>query len=368
MDAYTWNEIISNLPNTHLLQTWEWGQFKARYGWKPFHEVWRDELGKVVAAALILQRTIPIAGMAARVCMLYVPKGPLLADWEDAALRQRVLTDLRRFAQERRAFFIKIDSDVQLGTGVPGEPDAEDNPTGKEILGELKKTGWLFSKEQIQFRNTVMLDLQASEEEMLARMKQKTRYNIRLAKRKGVQVREGGPEDFSMLYYMFAETAVRDEFVIRHQGYYDDLWNAFYQAGKLKPIIAEVEGDPVAALMLFIFAGRAWYLTGMSRSVHREKMPNYLLQWEAMRAAKGAGCSVYDLWGAPDEFVETDALWGVYRFKRGLGGTVERHLGAWDLPIRPWLYRLYTQILPKVLGIMRGRGRANTKQDIQGGI
>jgi lipid II:glycine glycyltransferase (peptidoglycan interpeptide bridge formation enzyme) len=125
-----------------------------------------------------------------------------------------------------------------------------------------------------------------------------------------------------------------------------------------------VDGEAVAALIVFRFCGKAWYLYGMSRSLHREKMPNYLLQWEAMRRAKAAGCTVYDLWGAPEVFNESDPLWGVFRFKLGLGGVVHRTIGAWDLPIRPVLYRLYTHLLPRLLAIMRRRGQARTQQSI----
>jgi len=123
-----------------------------------------------------------------------------------------------------------------------------------------------------------------------------------------------------------------------------------------------VDGQPVAAIFLFYFAGRAYYLYGMSRDAQREKMPNHLLQWEAMRRAKAAGCKLYDLWGAPDVFDESDPMWGVFRFKEGLGGTVFRGLGAWDYTPSPVLYRLYTQTLPRVLDIMRARGKSRTRQ------
>ena len=137
-----------------------------------------------------------------------------------------------------------------------------------------------------------MIDLSPSEDEMLARMKQKTRYNVRLAGKKGVTVRTGTLEDLPMLYKMYAETSVRDGFVIRDEGYYQTVWQTFMQSEspKCEPLIAEVEGEPVAAIFVFYFAGRAYYIYGMSREAHREKMPNYLLQWEAMQRAKAAGC------------------------------------------------------------------------------
>jgi lipid II:glycine glycyltransferase (peptidoglycan interpeptide bridge formation enzyme) len=388
----TWNEHIASLPGAHLLQTSHWAQVKEKYGWKPHYLAWESASKpyvilrdpnlqpatcKLAAACLILQRAIPIGGFAARLSVLYAPKGPLL-DWSDIPLRQRVLSDLRDFAQHRGAIFLKVDPDLLLGTGIPGSQDNCPNDTGQAVLAELQAGGWRFSDEQIQFRNTALIDLTPSEEQLLAQMKQKTRYNIRLAERKGVTVRVGTPTDYGLLYRMYAETSVRDGFVIRDEAYYRTVWSKFQVESclsdepstfnlqpSIEPLIAEVEGEPVAAVVIFRFAGRAWYLYGMSRDAHREKMPNYLLQWEAIRRAKAAGCTIYDLWGAPDVFDESDAMWGVFRFKEGLGGQVARTLGAWDLPVRPFYYKLYTQILPQILDVMRRRGRQRTRSNAQ---
>jgi peptidoglycan pentaglycine glycine transferase (the first glycine) len=358
-----WNAMVAGLPGAHLLQTWQWGQEKARLGWQPLPFTWQDGSGHVQGAALILQRTIAAGGFALHPRLLYVPKGPLL-DWRNPGLRAAVLDDLQAFARRQQAIFIKIDPDVLLGCGVPGSAEAVEDAGGQAVAAELRQRGWRFSDEQVQFRNTVLIDLAPGEEELLGRMKQKTRYNIRLAQRKGVAVRPAVPGDLEMLYRMYAETSVRDGFVIRERDYYLNVWNTFMQAGMAEPLIAEVEGQPVAAVVIFRFAGRAWYLHGMSRSLHREWMPNFLLQWEAMRRAKAAGCTSYDLWGAPDEFVESDPLWGVFRFKEGFNGVVTRTLGAWDYPAQPWLYQVYTQILPRLLAVMRRRGKAKTQQEV----
>ncbi len=359
--AGRWNVTIANLPSAHFLQTWEWGQVKAHFGWQPIPKIWRDERGEVVAAALVLQRVLPIRGLAARLSLIYVPKGPLL-DWQDAGLRQRVLSDLADLARQRGAIFIKIDPDVRAGLGYPGQPGAQEDPTGTQVVCNLAQLGWRFSDEQIQFRNTVLLDLKPDLETLLAKMKPKTRYNIRLAERKGVSVRPGTLDDLKILYRMYAETAIRDGFVIRGENYYLDLWATFIQAGLAEPLVAEVDNQPAAAVVIFRFAGGAWYMNGMSRPAHREKMPNHLLQWEAMRRAKAAGATIYDLWGAPDIFAESDSLWGVYRFKEGFGGEVVCHIGAWDLPVRPVMYRLYAQILPRILDWMRRRGKDRTRR------
>jgi peptidoglycan pentaglycine glycine transferase (the first glycine) len=290
-----------------------------------------------------------------------VPKGPLL-DWQDAELRKRVLVDLAALARQQGAFLIKIDPDVRLGVGYPGQLDAQEDLTGKKVVCDLANLGWRISDEQIQFRNTVLLDLRPDLETLLAKMKQKTRYNIRLAERRGVSVRQGTLDDLKLLYRMYAETAVRDGFVIRDENYYLDLWATFIRAGLAEPLVAEFNNQPVAAVVIFRFAGGAWYMNGMSRPAHREKMPTHLLQWEALRRAKAAGADTYDLWGAPDVFDESDSLWGVYRFKEGFGGEVVRHIGAWDLPVRPLIYRLYTQILPRILDLMRRRGKDRTRR------
>jgi len=360
VSAQAWDKLIQTLPNAHILQSWEWGKSKIRNGWQPLYAVWEGSQGQLQAAALVLSRkTQLLPGL--KIEVLYSPKGPLL-DWSNQALATQVLADLENLACSRKAVFIKMDPDVVLGWGVPGESESRDNPTGQAIQALLEQRGWGFSGDQIQFRNTVCIDLQRSEEEILASFKQKTRYNIRLAERKGVCVREAEEDELPLLYRMYAETAVRDGFVIRRETYYTDLWREFIQAGMAKALLAEVENQPVGGLVLFYFAGVSRFMFGMSTEIARERMPNYLLQWEAIRLSKALGCHTYDMWGAPDNFDESDPLWGVYRFKEGFNGKLVRHLGAWDYTSRPGLYRLYTRTLPKILDVMRARGKAATQR------
>jgi len=377
MEAFTgsaseWNTAISHLPKPHLLQTWEWALVKSSYGWKPMPYIWKRTKGghdSVVAAAMVLKRMVLNRGFTARLCILYVPKGPLL-DWSDTTLSGQVLDDLEGLAKQHGAIFLKLDPDAVLGTGMPGNLDAQEDINGQSLVSELKKRGWLFSSDQVQFRNTVLVDLSVNNEQVLARMKQKTRYNVRLAEKKGIRLRVGKADDLALLYKMYAETSVRDGFVIRDQCYYRTVWETFMRHTDTgnqpfaEPLIADFEGEPVAAIVVFYFAGRAYYLHGMSLEVHREKMPNYLLQWEAMQRAKTHGCSVYDLWGAPDEFDETDSMWGVFRFKEGLGGTVSRTIGAWDYPASSLWYKIYTKIIPRILDVMRARGKTHTQQEL----
>jgi lipid II:glycine glycyltransferase (peptidoglycan interpeptide bridge formation enzyme) len=120
-------------------------------------------------------------------------------------------------------------------------------------------------------------------------------------------------------------------------------------------LIAEYQGQPLGAVFLVKYGSKAIYMYGASTDQERNRMPNYLLQWEAIRWAKTAGCTVYDFWGAPNEFEEADQLWGVWRFKAGFNGEVVKHIGAWDYPARPFWYWMYTAVMPKYSEFLRNR-------------
>lgn len=342
-----WNEIIAGLPGASLLQTAQWADVKARVGWEAFPKLWKKADGTVEAAALILKRPIRL-GMS----FLYVPRGPLM-DWNDDGLRDRVLGDLAAFGREQKALFVKIDPDVPVSFGEPGSEDFRENPAGRKLLAYYEKHGWVHSPQQVQFANSVWIDTDRSLDELLANMKQRTRYKVRLAEKKGVTVRRGTEKDFDAVADLYAETSARDGFLIRDKDYYLDVWQRFFTAGMLTPLIAEAEGEMVAAVMIFVTGDTARYVYGMSGPNHREKMPNYLLQWEAVKLAKEKGCSTYDLWGAPDEFNEDDCMWGVYQFKRGLGGEVVITPGAWDLPLQKTGYQLFVHALPKFISMLK---------------
>ena len=337
-DQETWDQTVKHLPYSHVLQSWAWGAFKARHGWRAQRWVWEAD-GEPRAAATALTRRI--RGLPVRV--MYVPKGPAL-DYDDAALLPHVLSDLESLAQSQRALFVKIDPDVRA-----------DTESGEAVVDRLTRRGWRFSPDQVQFRNTLLLDLSPELDEIMGEMKSKWRYNIRLADRRGVTVRPGGMEDLPLLYDMYAETSQRGEFVIRPEAYYQDAWGSFIEEGLARPLIAEFEGEPVAMVLPFRFGDRAWYMYGASRTTHREHMPNHRLQWEAIRWAKAQGCQVYDMWGAPDELDKSDPMWGIYRFKRGFGAKFVPHIGAYDYPASRLGYRLYVSVMPRILALMRWR-------------
>ncbi len=369
-----WNEAVSHFPLAHFLQTVEWANVKQSIGWLPDFLCW-DHRGQlfnplketpveteISAAALVLERKINFGGLNTGLSMLYIPKGPVFNWLEDSG--QAILEQIQNYARKTRVIFLKIDPDVILGTGIEGI-DSEVNIQGEAFRSRLRAAGWRFSLDQIQFRNTIHVQLEPGADDLLSSMKSKTRYNIRLAEKKGVNVRIGSIQDLPGLYAMYAETAFRDNFILREREYYLRVWGSFMDNQMAEPLIAEVEGVPIAAVMVFRFAGKAWYVYGMSRDIHREKMPNYLLQWRAILRAKETGCSVYDFWGAPNQFLENDPLWGVYRFKDGFGGQVVRTIGAWDFVVKPNLYQFSMILLPKLLDLLRRKARRKLKAVVQ---
>ena len=319
VSATEWDAFLDQYPDAHLLQTSAWGELKARFGWSVRRVI--DGGG----GAQVLFRRLPLG-----LTLAYVPKGPL-GEWIPSLLG--ALTEVCR---RMRAFALKV------------EPDAAD---GQELAEALTTHGFLPSPHMVQPRRTLTIDLRPSEDASLARMHPKTRYNIRLAARKGVTVRP--TTDIGAFGRMMRETGVRDRFSVHSTDYYQAAFDLFHASGACELLEAEAEGQSLAYLMVFARGRRAWYFYGASGSQQRERMPTYLLQWEAMSWAKARGCVEYDMWGVPDADLEaleqefarrSDGLWGVYRFKRGFGGTLVRSLGAWDRPLMPLIYRAYRRI------------------------
>lgn len=358
-----WNRLLLSLPQNHILQTEQWADFKRITGWTGQRYRVRDDSGQIQGGVQVLRRRVgPLQ-------VLYAPKGPLL-DPTNLPAWEVILGGLEKIAQRALAVQIKIDPEVVSGWGVPGTPEARENPQGQAVINLLKKRRWRFSPEQVQFRNTIVIDLSQSEDALLAAMGQGKRRKVRYGARHGVTVRPGTLEDLPLLYQLYAETGKRNQFITRPYDYYLQEWGLLMKAGMAHALIAEVGGRAVAHVILFKFGPTCLYFTGASISDNevRKLMPADLLQWEAMRWAKAQGCTTYDLWGAPNDFHEGDSMWGVYQFKRDLGGVVTRHIGAWDYAPYPPLYTLYTRIMPRLLAMMRRRrqpepNKGNQDQD-----
>ena len=355
-DRDIWNDTLRTLPYAHVLQTWEWGQFKYETtGWIPHRWAFKRE-GEIVALASVGARSI--GGL---MNLMYAPKGPALK-YDDADLTRAVLQQLKRQARKRRAIWLKVDPDIADATGIPGEEEDTPVATGQAVREILQDEGFRFSEDQIQFRNTLTIDLTQSEDDILMAMSGNTRRKVRQAYKKDVTIRAGSLADLDLLYRLYSTTGNRNEFLVRPQAYYDKLWQTFIAQDLAHVLIAEYEGEAIAHVILFHFGNTCWYFYGASSNRERKRMPTYALQWEAMKWAKAQGYQTYDMWGAPDRFSEDDPMWGVYMFKQGFRGTVERRLGAWDYAPLPLLYRAYTEIYPRVIA-WRKRSRTQTDHE-----
>jgi lipid II:glycine glycyltransferase (peptidoglycan interpeptide bridge formation enzyme) len=324
-----WDAIVAAHPRGHLLQTAAWGELKSAFGWRAA-VVRVPAAGSPAAGALALFRRLPLGRSLA-----YVPRGPV-ADFDDPDGLRRLRDALDSAARARGALCLKW------------EPDLPDSPGCRALLAGL---GFRPSPHSIQPQRSLVVDLAGGEAAVLARMKQKTRYNIGLARKKDVSARPAaGPADLERFAGLLAETGQRDGFGVHAPEYYRKAYALFHPQGRCELILAEHAGQPLAGVMAFALGCQAWYFYGASSSRERNRMAAYLAQWEAMRWAMRTGAASYDLWGVPDEdeaaleagFEQRrDGLWGVYRFKRGWGGRLVRTVGAWDRVYNPALYALY---------------------------
>lgn len=308
-----WDSYVAGSPYGHILQSWEWGEIKEATGWRAVRLA-RCRAGHIQGAAQVLLRPLPYAlGTLA-----YVPKGPVI-DYQDPAAVIDMLDSLRALAEKERVISLKIEPEV-----------LEPSPASVE----LRRLG-LTPASPVQMRSSIWVDLSRSEAEIMARQKQKTRYNIRLSGKKGVTVREGGVDDLEAWYEMFRATAHRDSFSIHGLDYYRTVLGILQPRGMATLLLADHEGDLLAGIIVFAFGRTAQYMYGASSNEKRNLMAPYLVQWEGMRWARSRGAVIYDLWGIPDSLEEGEDLWGVYRHKRGYGGEVVRYIGAFDLVRSP---------------------------------
>jgi peptidoglycan pentaglycine glycine transferase (the first glycine) len=334
-----WEDFLDQYPEAHLLQTGTWGELKSAFGWEVVHTGVNlgQENDAVAVGAQVLFRRLPFG-----LRLAYIPKGPVggEARGERKTGWDALWPELDTLCHNRKAIFLKVEPDLCEPLDLP-EGDQSNRV-------EAVPPGFNLSQQDIQPSRTLLVDLRGDEEQVLARMKQKTRYNIRLALKKGVVVSPSG--DIDLFHRLMTVTGRRDVFGVHSLAYYRKAYELFHPRGECEVLLAGYQEEPLAALMVFAHGRRAWYLYGASSSEHRDRMPTYLLQWESMRWARSRGCTSYDLWGVPDvdeitleaNFTKfTRGLWGVYRFKRGFGGQLRRALGPWDRVYKPVWYAFY---------------------------
>jgi lipid II:glycine glycyltransferase (peptidoglycan interpeptide bridge formation enzyme) len=328
-----WDAWMNQQPTGHLLQSWAWGELKERVGWHPLRlALWDEEQHEIVAAVQVLRRGAP--HMPLRLGHLaYIPRGPVI-DWSRQDLCAGFFTVLDSHLRQQGALAVHMELNLSLDT-----PQAEQALNYMQILRTRPEHA-------IQPVRTIVLDLEPSEERLLAAMKEKWRYNIRLARRREVRVRVAETEaDVEAWYALLQQTSERDAFGVHTIDYYLSAWRLLAQQGYARLMLAEYEGKLLAGIFVTLFAGEAIYMYGASSNELRQLMPNYLLQWEAICWAKQAGATRYDFWGIPLTDDADEALAGVYRFKRGWGGRVVCLSGCYERAYQPLVMSLARRFL-----------------------
>jgi len=342
-DDSRWDGLLAEMPNAHFLQSSAWLRFKAAYGWTAQRYRITGSAGELGYAAVLtrrLGRTFTVA---------YVPRGPLLLQPRPDSLVES-LARLEPLARRQRWLMLKVDPELW---------DADVHWARASLQARDWRPG-----EAVQFRNTVQLPLTGTEDDLLAAMKPKTRYNVRLAMRRGVSVRPLDAGELHLAFDLYRQTALRDGFIVRPRSYYEHLWRSLMDAGMGVVLAAELDGQLLALLVAVAYGHNCWYFHGASGEEGRSHMPTYLLQWEAMRWGRARGCSTYDLWGAPESPDDPDDdMAGVLRFKLGFGGQFRDGLGAWDYAPSPLLYRLYGLVSKAALTLGRAHRRRTQQRE-----
>ena len=333
-----WDHIVSGHPQGHLLQSWMWGELKGEFGWRPIRLAVVGASGAVAGAQVLVRR---FAGLS--VC--YVPRGPMFSG--DDQLDRLLLQALRRVARRNRAAFLRIEPNLL-------ESDVAANP----LHSLLQVTGRRVA-EPLQPPSSIHLDLAPEPDRLLAAFSKGHRADVRRAERNGVTVRVGTTQaDLDSFYTIMRETAERAQFAIHSRDYYRRAWELGAEAARL--FLAELEGSgDVAAFLVFAGFGEGQYMYSGATATGLKSGASHLLQWHAIRWARERGSRRYDFWGVPDVAsrlaeageaeraqveaeLQADPLHGVYRFKKGWGGTVVRYLPAYDqvyLAPAYWLWR-----------------------------
>ena len=319
-----YDAFVAAHPRGDFLQSWSWGELKADQGWRP-QRVLLEREGEPRGAASLLERPLPL-GLGR---IVYAPRGPVV-DYDDAEAVERMLLAVGR-AVDARTLLVKLD------------PDAADAP---DLTGRLRRLGLRPGRRRglfggIQPRHVMQLALDRPLDTVFGAFSPKCRYNIRLAGRHGVTVREATRDDLPAVVRLLRETALRDGFGLRPAGYYAEVFEHTVGAGHGRVLIATYGGEDVAATWTVHFGAKAWYLYGASSDRHRDKMPNYLLQWEAIRWAHGRGARLYDFLGVPASPNPRSPIVGLWRFKERFGARPVTFVGEFDLPLRPLAYRAW---------------------------
>ncbi|NLT68707.1 MAG: peptidoglycan bridge formation glycyltransferase FemA/FemB family protein [Acidobacteria bacterium] len=329
-------------PTDILFQTSFWGRVKSRLGWS----VAAFDLALPASEGDVLVLTKRLDEESS---MVYVPQGPEIGpDSESYGVFLETLSESISSHLESSAVFIRYDlpwNDPYALDETGGSPYDLKRPENRlrEIRMNYSTRCWNLRKApyDLTVADSLVVDITGTEEEILGRMKPKTRYNIHLSARKGVRVIEADASALPVFYDLYRQTAARNGFPSCDYRHFSALFETKVTAANSPGLffyLAIHKKDALAGAIIAISGKRATYLFGASANHSRNLMSSYAVQWHAIRNARDQHCSVYDM-GAVSPYRDPDhPFFGMYRFKTGFGGHIEHRVGSWDYPLNQEKY------------------------------
>ena len=311
LGAEAWDQLLLQQTEGNLLQSWHWGELQSRFGWTIDRLLVQDGRHGLCS----LQRTSTLFPGGA---VYYVPRGPAVIE----SARIPMLDELERRSRAGGGITLRVEPNDRVGDEWPAFFEGRGFAQRKPVQPEA----------------TQLLNIDLEPAALKAAFKPKTRYNLNLAERKGVQV--AGSRDVTTFAKLAGDTAKRQAIHLPGAAYYQAALDLFGPRDEVRLYLATHEGDVLAGIMVFRFGKTAYYLFGGSSDRKRELMPNYLLHWQAMLDFRAMGCDTYDWWGIPEEPAPDHPWFGLYRFKTGFGGETVRYVGLYEHVLRPGPFRL----------------------------
>ena len=321
-DEEEYTNFLENHERCNFQQSLEWAKVKT--SWKKEVILAEDGNKKIIGSLMVWIRKIPFFGN-----IMYSARGPV-CDIHNIEVLEQITEGAKLLAKKYNAIVLRIEPDIESS-----------DTTFKDImlnLGYLIKDDAKNFRDEIQPRYVFRLDTKGkTEEEIFKAFHQKTRYNVRLATKKGVTVKDGNKEDLKDFHKIMITTGIRDGFIIRPLEYFEKMYDCL-GPDHMKILMAYYDGKPISGVIPIMYGNKTWYLYGASSNEHRNLMPNYLLQWEMIKIALGRKSDIYDLRGVPGI---ADNSNGLYRFKKGFGAKYTEFVGEVYIPFKPLTYKMY---------------------------
>ena len=321
-DEEEYSDFLEKHERCNFQQSLEWA--KVKQSWKREVILAEDTNGKINGSLMVLVRKIPFFGN-----IMYSARGPV-CDIHNIEILRQITEGAKELAKKYNAIVLRIEPDIK-------SDDTDFRNIMLELGYSIKDDAKNF-RDEIQPRYVFRLDTKnKTEDEIFKNFHQKTRYNVRLATKKGVTVKEGTREDLKDFHKIMVTTGIRDGFITRPLEYFEKMYDCLGPE-HMKILMAYYDGKPISGVIPIMYGNKTWYLYGASSNEHRNLMPNYLLQWEMIKIAISRKSDIYDLRGVPGIADDSN---GLYRFKKGFGAEYTEFIGEVYIPFKPLTYKAY---------------------------